>query len=74
MRKRFAVIEHRNGHDRHTIERHETRTAAERAAGWLNEHEARCARDRAAGDPHAIRADRPGRPYAYTVEDLTHEE
>lgn len=60
----WYVIEHPTNR---AVESHPTEAQAEQAAQWLTEHEARCARDRAAGLREALRADRPGRPYTYTV-------
>lgn len=60
---RFAVVQS----DGKTIETHATRERAEWAAQVLNDHEATCAARRAEGDPNALAADRPGRPFTYTV-------
>ena len=60
---RFQVVQS----DGRVIESHGRRVDAEKAVQTLNDHEARCAERRAAGDVNALRADRPGRPFTYTV-------
>ena len=64
---RYQVIQS----DGVVVESHSSLHAAQWAANVLTEHENRCAEDRARGLPEALKADRPGRPFTYTVREVS---